>query len=127
MQIQHPAWRSQPKKSDEEKEERGLGRKRQTALDLYLERFEKRGRQVAPQCLVVSSFLASLQEPLLTIFRAENRSSGVAARHTRVVWFSQLGRHATQLSPVCCIAVSHGRNLGIDTMDHGCTSSYAIK
>eukprot|EP00037_Helgoeca_nana_P017852 m.169912 g.169912 ORF g.169912 m.169912 type:complete len:101 (-) comp24179_c0_seq4:720-1022(-) len=52
MQIQHPAWRSQPKKSDEEKEERGLGRKRQTALDLYLERFEKRGRQVAPQCLV---------------------------------------------------------------------------
>lgn len=51
MQIEHPGWRStEPRKDDSERGRRG----RQTALDLYLERFEKRGRQVAPQCLVVS-------------------------------------------------------------------------
>eukprot|EP00035_Acanthoeca_spectabilis_P014086 m.267616 g.267616 ORF g.267616 m.267616 type:complete len:97 (+) comp16047_c0_seq10:255-545(+) len=49
MQIEHPGWRStEPRKDDSERGRRG----RQTALDLYLERFEKRGRQVAPQCLV---------------------------------------------------------------------------
>jgi len=48
MPIQHPAWLTSPKRDDGD----GKRKARQTALDLYLERLEKRGRQVAPQCVM---------------------------------------------------------------------------
>eukprot|EP00038_Savillea_parva_P014841 m.12243 g.12243 ORF g.12243 m.12243 type:complete len:105 (-) comp2922_c0_seq2:782-1096(-) len=51
MQIQHPGWGSASRDSLGGGAGGGDRRKgRQTALDHYLERFEKRGRQAAPAC-----------------------------------------------------------------------------